>query len=43
MLLKLLKESKIMEKLRFEIPSIERKKDALEYIKEFIDNNSKIK
>lgn len=31
-----------MEKLRFEIPSIERKEDALEYIKEFIDNNSKI-
>lgn len=31
-----------MEKLRFETPSIERKKDALEYIKEFIDNNSEI-
>ena len=29
-----------MEKLRFEIPSIERKEDALEYIKEFKENNS---
>lgn len=31
-----------MEKLRFEIPSIERKEDALEYIKEFKENNSQI-
>ena len=31
-----------MEKLRFEIPSIERKEDALEYIKEFKEYNSEI-
>ena len=31
-----------MEKFRFETPSIERKEEALNYIKEFIDNNSEI-
>lgn len=31
-----------MEKLKFEIPSIDRKEDAIEYINEFYEYNSKI-
>ena len=31
-----------MEKLKFEIPSIDRKEDAIEYINEFYEYNSKV-